>query len=81
MTDLLRKIEAIAREQGARRILGVKVNLGAMANISPEHFREHFILAVRGTAAERARLEVEVLPGLTDPRAQQILLESVEVEA
>ncbi len=81
MADLLRKIDAIAQNHGARRILAVKVNLGALSNMSPEHFREHFALAARNTPAEGARLEVEVVPGLTDPLAQQVVLESVEVEA
>jgi hydrogenase nickel incorporation protein HypA/HybF len=81
MADLLRKIEFFTRDQDARRILGVRVSLGALANISPDHFREHFVLAARGTPAEGARLEIEVLPDLQDPRAQQIVLESLDVEA
>jgi hydrogenase nickel incorporation protein HypA/HybF len=80
MVDLLWKIESVVRDQAARRAVAVQVKLGALANISPEHFHEHFVLAARGTSAEGARLDIQVVPGLTDPRAQQIVLESVEVE-
>ena len=80
MKDLLRKIEAVAEEQRARRVLSVRVRLGALSHISAEHFREHFIHAARGTVAEGARLETEALADVTDPHAQEILLDSVEVE-
>jgi hydrogenase nickel incorporation protein HypA/HybF len=41
--------------------------------------REHFARAAQGTVAEGARLNLEVLTNVTDPHAQEILLESVEV--
>jgi hydrogenase nickel incorporation protein HypA/HybF len=81
MNDLMRKIESIAREQSAARIVGVKVTLGALSHISAKHFEEHFVQAASGTVAEGARLEIEELKDTTDPRAQDILLESVEVES
>jgi hydrogenase nickel incorporation protein HypA/HybF len=79
--DLMRKIESIAREHGGRRILSVKVRLGALSHISPEHFREHFVQAAAGTVAAGARLEIEQHKDEADPRAQDILLESVEMES
>jgi hydrogenase nickel incorporation protein HypA/HybF len=78
--DLIRKIDAIAREQRAQRVVVVNVTLGALAHISADHFRAHFAVAASGTIAEGARLEVERLGDEHDPRAQDILLESVEVE-
>ena len=80
ITDLMWKIDAIAREQGARRVVGVKVRLGALSHISPDHFREHFEAAATGTIAEAARLDIETLREERDPHAQDILLDSVEVE-
>jgi hydrogenase nickel incorporation protein HypA/HybF len=80
INDLIRKIDAIARDQGARRVVGVKVRLGALSHISPNHFREHFEAAAAGTIAEAARLDIETLPDERDPHAQDILLDSVEVE-
>ncbi|MFN0123187.1 MAG: hydrogenase/urease maturation nickel metallochaperone HypA [Blastocatellia bacterium] len=80
IADLLRKIEAISREQGSRRVTGVKVRIGALAHISADHFRDHFTHAVHGTVAEGAWLETETLTDIADPHAQEILLDSVEVE-
>jgi hydrogenase nickel incorporation protein HypA/HybF len=80
ITDLMRKITDIAREQGADRISGVKVRLGALAHISREHFREHFEQAAVGTPAEGARLEIDISTDESDPCAQDILLQSVDVE-
>jgi len=79
MKDLMRKIETVAREQNARRVLGVSVRLGALSHMSATHFREHFDVASEGTLAAGAELKIEVLTDTTDPHAQEILLESVEV--
>jgi hydrogenase nickel incorporation protein HypA/HybF len=80
MADLMRKIDAIAREQNARRVTRIKVTLGALSHLSAAHFREHFEHAVRGTISQDAELEVTVATDARDPRAQDIVLESVEVE-
>jgi hydrogenase nickel incorporation protein HypA/HybF len=80
MADLIRKIESTAQAQQASKVAGVTVRLGALSHISPDHFREHFAQATRGTMAEGARLQIDVLTDLADPQAQQIILDSVEVE-
>ena len=79
LKGLLSKIEAIAEENNSDKILGVTVKLGALSHVSPDHFREHFYQAVVGTAAEGAKLTVRALTDMSDPDAQQIILESVEV--
>jgi len=79
MKDLMRKIETVAREQNARQVVGVSVKLGALSHMSATHFREHFAVASQGTLAAGAELKIEVLTDTTDPHAQEILLESVEV--
>ena len=81
VADLMRKIAAIAREESARKVISVKVQLGALCHLSAPHLREHFAQAACGTIAEGARLDIEVLTDVTDPHAQEILLDSVEVEA
>jgi hydrogenase nickel incorporation protein HypA/HybF len=78
--DLMRKIETIARDQNAVKVVGVKVRLGALAHISADHFREHFDEESKGTIADGARLEVVALTDENDPQAQDIILDSVEVE-
>jgi len=80
MKDLMRKINSIGEEQQARKITCVKVKLGALSHMSAEHFREHFVLAAKGSCAENSRLDIEVSKDLNDPHAQDIMLDSVEVE-
>ncbi len=79
LKGLMSKIKAIAEENNSDRILGVTVKLGALSHISPDHFREHFDQAVIGTMAEGAKLTVRALTDMSDPQAQEIILESVEV--
>jgi hydrogenase nickel incorporation protein HypA/HybF len=79
VTDMIARLAALRREHGS--LAGVTVRLGALSSISPAHFREHFEHATRGTDLEGIRLEVETDHDIRDPRAQEIILESVEVEA
>lgn len=79
MNDLMRKIEAVAHEQKASKVIVISVRLGALSHMSPSHFREHFALASCGTIAEGAELNIKVLTDLNDQHAQEIVLESVEI--
>ncbi|MBM3822639.1 MAG: hydrogenase maturation nickel metallochaperone HypA [Verrucomicrobia bacterium] len=56
------------------------MRLGALCHISPEHFREHFNEAAVGTVADGAELEILFNPNPNDAKAQDILLDSVDVE-
>ena len=80
MTALMKKIETLAAAEGATRVVGVSVRLGALSHMSAEHFLEHFAQASAGTLAEDARLDISVSEDTRDPCAQDIVLESVEVE-
>lgn len=80
IADLMRKISAAAPHPQRQKIVGVKVRLGALAHISPKHFREHFVQAAKGTPAENARLEIELSDDTTHPNAQDLVLKSIEVE-
>jgi len=80
IADLLRQITAIMRQHRTSRVVGVTVRLGALSHISPDHFREHFVYGIRGTIVEGARLTIEVGHDLGDPRAQDVVLDSLEVE-
>ena len=77
--DLIHKITTIAREQRARKVLSVTVMLGALSHISPDHFRDHFLLASRGTISEGARLNIEFMTDVTDPQSQDVLIQNIEV--
>jgi hydrogenase nickel incorporation protein HypA/HybF len=80
MADLMREIEAVATADGAHRVTRVSVRLGALSHFTPEHFREHFVDASRGTPAEGAAVDALLDEDLDDPRATGVVLESVEVE-
>jgi hydrogenase nickel incorporation protein HypA/HybF len=75
MRDLMRKIEQVAAEGGAARVTAINVRLGALSHFTPEHFREHFEDAARGTVAEGAAVQAVV-----DGRGDGVVLESVEIE-
>lgn len=80
MTNLMRQICDIAAAERASRVVGIKVWCGALSHMSRAHFAEHFTQAAAGTLAEGAALDVTVSDDVTDPRAQDIVLESVDVE-
>lgn len=77
--DLVRRVEAAARDGQAKRVTGVTVWLGALSQMSAEHFREHFEAEVRGTVAEGARLTLEISNDAGDPRAQSVVLQSLDL--
>ena len=79
MDDLMAKILGVAAAEGGARVTRVTVWLGALSHFTPEHFREHFDDAARGTLAEGAEVEATLDDDLADPRAQGVVLESVVV--
>lgn len=80
LNDLMGKIDQVVREHEAESATKVTVKLGAFSHISPEHFREHFDQAKPGTVAEKAELVVYASDDESDPMAQEMILESLEVE-
>ncbi len=56
MKNLLSQIEAIARDHGASHVVDITLRAGTLTGVSPDHLREHFIDAARGTVAEGATL-------------------------
>ena len=81
MDDVMRKVDAVAQENGAIRVTRIGVRLGVLSHFTPEHFREHFVDASRGTLAEGAEVDAVVETDLSDPDAAGVVLESVEVES
>ena len=56
------------------------MRIGALAGISPDHFREHWQREALDTVAQDARLDVELMRNEWDPLAMEVVLESVEIE-
>ena len=77
--DLIHKITTIAHEQQASKVLSVTIKLGALSHISPDHFREHFVHASRGTISEGSQLNIEFMTDVTDPQSQEVLIKNIEI--
>jgi hydrogenase nickel incorporation protein HypA/HybF len=80
LKGIIERLEQISAQEGGARIAVVRVTIGALAHISPEHLREHFEHAARGGIADGAELEITENLDREDPMAQEIVLESVDVE-
>jgi len=74
LRGLLHQIEGLARRNAADRVAVVRLKLGPLAYIEPDHLREHFTEAARGTVAEGARLDIE-----TTEELHELTLESIDV--
>jgi hydrogenase nickel incorporation protein HypA/HybF len=79
MDDLVRKVLAVADAEHATTVTRIRVRLGALSHFTPEHFREHWVDASRGTLAEGAAVDATLDPDLDGQAAQGVVLESVEV--
>lgn len=77
---LLNKILALAQKEHASRVVKVSVTLGALSQMSPSHFKEHFDHAAQGTIAEHALLDAEESSDMNDPNAPYILLKAIDVQ-
>jgi hydrogenase nickel incorporation protein HypA/HybF len=64
-----------ARRYGAESVSVVRLKLGPLAHIEPDHLREHFVEAARGTVADGARLEIETTNAL-----HELTLESIDID-
>ena len=79
MDDLVRKVLAVAEAERATTVVRIRVRLGALSHFTPEHFREHWVDATRGTLAEGADVDAVLDTTLEAEEAQGVVLESVEV--
>jgi hydrogenase nickel incorporation protein HypA/HybF len=79
MDDLVAKVVAVAKAEGATAVVRIRVRLGALSHFTPDHFVEHWEDASRGTVAEGARVDATMGDDLAGAAAQGVVLESVEV--
>jgi len=80
MNNLMNQIDAVASREGAERVVAIKVRLGALSHMSPDHFREHFAMASIGGIADSAELDIETSDDQQDPFAMDVVLDAVEIE-
>lgn len=79
MKNLFGKIEEIANNLNAKKVLKVHIKLGALAHISPEHFQEHFDEMRNDSIAKDAKVVITTSTDINDPQAQDITLLSIEI--
>jgi len=63
-----------------RRIRSITVEVGALSPCNPEHLREHFVEACKGTWAEGASLIVIPKNDITDQHAQDVTMVNLTVD-
>jgi len=73
---IIEHVLALADEHKARCVLAVRVRVGSLAQVDPEHLREHFQHAAQGTLAADAEFFVEKTNAL-----EGVTLETVELGA
>lgn len=79
IADLFKKVETVVRENDAEHASKITIQLGALAHISPDHLKEHIDQASPGTPIEGAEIEIN-LTSEEHPQAQEIVLESLEID-
>ena len=80
LRDVMSHVDEIARAEGATRVTGVRVRLGALSHFTPAHFCEHFDDAARGTLAEGAVVDARLVGDARSARAGDVVVETVELE-
>ncbi len=79
LRDLRRALDEVARSQGARRLSGVVLWVGALSHVTEASLRSRWPETVRGSAAEGAALAVVVSDDPFDARADRVVLREVRV--
>ena len=78
LRDLLRRVEAAAREHGLARVTRVRLWVGALAHLDGDQVRARFAELARGGPADGAEVAVERSESLDDPRAGSIVLRGLD---
>ncbi len=60
--SLLAQIESVAMQHHASRVCRVRLQLGPLSGVEPHLLQQAFPIAVAGSIAEQAKLEIELLP-------------------
>ena len=72
-------MEVTGRE-GVPRVARVRLWVGALSHVSEEQLRREWPRVAEGTPAQSAALEVTSSRDMNDPRAQGLVLVSLDVE-
>ena len=78
--DLRRKVDELSKAHGGAPIVRASVALGRLSHLDEPRLRELWGRTMADSAAEGARLDVEVIGALEDPLATAVVLRSVTFE-
>ncbi len=78
MHDLVRKVDEVARANEVRSVRRVHLWVGALSHLTESGLRARWPLAALGTRAEGAELDLELSTDPYDPRAQSVILRSLD---
>ena len=79
LRELVRKVQEISAANGGGPVQTVRLWVGALSHLSGTEVGARWPLAARGTPSEAARVEVTHSTDLADPRAESVVLVSVDV--
>ncbi len=74
VNGIIQHILELANENNANSVLAVHIRVGALAQVDPDHLREHIQQAAQGTLAETAEFVIERTNEL-----EGVTLETVEL--
>lgn len=77
LKDLRQKVEEVALAQHALRVSRVFLWVGALSHLTEEQLRARWSELMAGSVAEGSELVIEFSGDLDDPRAQRIVLMSL----
>jgi hydrogenase nickel incorporation protein HypA/HybF len=66
---LMRQVEQIARDNGAKRVDSIVLSIGPLAGIEPQLLSQAFTVARMATVAENADLEIKTGPIVVECRS------------
>ncbi len=79
VADLVNRIEEELTRSGARRVTGVRIEIGALSHVTPESLREHLVLATGESAIGEPIFEITKATDTSDPTALDVRLVSISV--
>jgi hydrogenase nickel incorporation protein HypA/HybF len=80
LRDLVRKVSEVAGAYPGKRVQRIQLWVGALSHITGAQLTDRWPVAAARTAAEHARVDVSTSTDLADPRAQGVVLLSVDLE-
>ena len=81
MRGVVNKILETGERAGGGRVVAARLWLGCLSQMSPAHVAEHFHQAAAGGPLAGITLSFTQSDDPLDPRAQDVVLESVELAA